>query len=472
MLECRCSSTVSLMAANIPTKVSDVYVPRVVSFIVLLTIILLVGLVFFQVMAQFIVPLFLACVLLVVFQPLHRWFFGKLPKWPRTAALLTTITIMLTVLVPTVWLGWNAYDECADHIEFFRNRVDGQEIAQPSGPQAAVSSERAPVEPAAPTPPAPSARADKKASDLITRFTAEVSEWVSKKVDIEIDPATVRQAVMDASAWMGNFVALVAGAAIRILVGLIIMIIALYYFFADGPAMINGLMSLSPMDKRHELELLARFAEISRSVVVATMLSAIVQGLLAGVGFYFALPSGAPIFLLIALTMVFAIVPFVGAAGVWIPTCIIIFFFGEKVFVVGGEVMDGGNWPLALMLAVYCGVVVSGIDNVIKPLVLHGQANLHPLLALLSILGGIQVLGPVGILVGPMLVSFLQALLAMFRRELERWDDPTQRSLVLSPGAQALANSIDAAAGAAEDGARSPKPASPAKGKPAGKQGG
>ncbi|MEX2093525.1 MAG: hypothetical protein WD971_12650, partial [Pirellulales bacterium] len=100
------------MAATRPTSFSNLYVPRVVSFIVLLAIILLVGIVFFQVMAQFIVPLFLACVLLVIFQPLHRWFLGKLPKWPRVAALLTTITIMLTVLVPTIYLGWNAYDEC------------------------------------------------------------------------------------------------------------------------------------------------------------------------------------------------------------------------------------------------------------------------------------------------------------------------------------------------------------------------
>jgi hypothetical protein len=56
---------------------------------------------------------------------------------------------------------------------------------------------------------------------------------------------------------------------------------------------------------------------------------------------------------------------------------------------------------------------------VIKPLILHGQSKLHPLLALLSILGGVQVLGPVGILVGPMLVSFLQALLIMLRKELD-----------------------------------------------------
>ena len=61
---------------------------------------------------------------------------------------------------------------------------------------------------------------------------------------------------------------------------------------------------------------------------------------------------------------------------------------------------------------------MSAIDNVIKPLVLHGQSNLHPLVALISILGGVQTLGPIGILVGPMLVAFIQALLNMVNKEL------------------------------------------------------
>jgi predicted PurR-regulated permease PerM len=420
------------MAATRSNNFGNLYVPRVVSFIVLLAIILLVGIVFFRVMAQFIVPLFLACVLLVVFQPLHLWFLDKLPRWPRTAALLTTFTIMLTVLVPTIYLGWNAYDECA-------HRIQAAGVSLPTTTPETSSVAKSPTAPGK--------------NSLVDRWTTKIHDWsetLSDKTGIQLRPEQFQELMQDALAWVGNVLPLIAGAAIRILVGLAIMLISLYYFFADGPSMINGLISLSPMDKRHELELLARFAEISRSVVVATMLSAIAQGVLAGIGFYFALPSGAPIFLLTALSMVCAIVPFVGAAGVWIPTCITIFLFGANVFVVGGAATDGGDWKVATALAIYCAVVVSGIDNVIKPLVLHGQANLHPLLALLSILGGIQVLGPVGILVGPMLVSFLQALLAMFRRELERWEDPTERSLTLSPSAQALAEHIDAAVEAAE----------------------
>jgi len=62
-------------------------------------------------------------------------------------------------------------------------------------------------------------------------------------------------------------------------------------------------------------------------------------------------------------------------------------------------------------------------DNVIKPLVLHGRANLHPLLALLSVLGGVQALGPIGIFVGPMVVVFFHALLNMLHTELNTIGD-------------------------------------------------
>lgn len=443
------------MTASRLDKSGKLYVPRVVSFIVLLAIILLVGIVFFQVMAQFIVPLFLACVLLVVFQPLHRWYLKKTPKWPRLAALLTTITILVTVLAPTIFLGVNAYKECASRIYSVSKKA--AEVKQAAAKaKAEADPEHAVLE-------------DMGSETLYAKLLEKAHDWTDwwkEQTGITIPRENVARFFKDAVVWVGNVLPEIAGAAIRIVIGLLITIIALFYFFADGPAMINGLMGLSPMDKRHELELLARFAEISRSVVVATLLSAVVQGICAGIGFYFALPSGAPIFLLMALTMVLAIVPFVGAAGVWIPTCIIIFLFGPGVFVVGGEAVEGGDWKVAVALTVYCAIVVSGIDNIIKPFVLHGQANLHPLLALLSILGGIQVLGPVGILIGPMVVSFLQALLSMFRREIERWEDPTERSLVLSPSAQALAEHIEAAVG--DEGRIEPSPvAKPMVGRPA-----
>jgi predicted PurR-regulated permease PerM len=342
-----------------------------------LAIVLLVGAVFFQVMAAFLVPMFLACVLLVIFQPLHRWVLDRIPGRKRIAALLTTILILLVVLLPTVWLGWKAYTEC-HHVYV---KLQGGE-------------------------------ADRLAAKLTNsagKLSAVYEDITGRKLDTDA-------LVKNGTDWIGKAVLTSVHAAISIVIGLAIMVISLYYFLADGPGMVQSLMQLSPLDPTYERELLDRFSQISRAVVVATLLSAVSQGIAAGIGYYFALPSGAPIFLLTALTMVLAIVPFIGAAGIWIPTCLWIFLYGQRM--IDGQMMNDGNWPVALGLALYCGLVVSMLDNVIKPYVLHGQSNLHPLLALLSILGGVQVLGPVGILVGPMLVSFFQALLNMFQREL------------------------------------------------------
>ncbi|MEM9657212.1 MAG: AI-2E family transporter, partial [Planctomycetota bacterium] len=127
------------------------------------------------------------------------------------------------------------------------------------------------------------------------------------------------------------------------------------------------------------------------------------------------------------LTMLLALVPFVGAASVWIPTCLWIWLFEHRL-------------AAACILAGYCAAVVSNIDNLIKPLVLHGQANLHPLLALISVLGGVQVLGPIGILVGPMLVAFVQALLVMVNRELQLWSEGDESRTTSEPNHEPLAD--------------------------------
>jgi predicted PurR-regulated permease PerM len=395
------TTPVALRRVAIRTSMEPV-VPRVISLIVLLAIILTLGAVFFQVMAQFMVPLFLACVLLVVFHPLHAWILQRLPRRPRLVALVTTVLILLVVLLPLSWLAWNAYLESAHAVEWLQGEQSRTLINQ-----ASLWSARS-----------------------IERVTGE--PFVLPKPDELLKRTTE---------YIGPFLLAGVQTILAMLIGLVIMVISLYFFLADGPAMIKTLMQLSPLEDEHELELLARFGQISRSVVVATLLSAIAQGVAAGIGYYFVLPGEAPIFLLTAVTMVFAIIPFVGAAGMWVLVCLGLLAWG------GGDGQPpGSNWPLVLGFAAYCTVVVSSLDNLIKPYVLHGQANLHPLLALLSILGGVQVLGPIGILIGPMLVSFLQALLTIFQREVKRWDNPTKKlPNKLSPEAEALAETLEAA---------------------------
>lgn len=193
---------------------------------------------------------------------------------------------------------------------------------------------------------------------------------------------------------------------VRLGIGAAILLLSLYFFLCDGPAMIRSIMELSPLDDRYELELLAEFDRISRAIVLATVLSALLQGLTAGIGYYFVgMPS---LILLTALTCTCALVPFVGPAIVWVPVCCYLAIYQE-------------NLTAAIGLAIWGSLVVASIDNVVKMLVLHGQSQLHPLLALLSVLGGIQALGPIGILIGPMVVVLLQTLLGILRQELGKF---------------------------------------------------
>ncbi|MCA9151522.1 MAG: AI-2E family transporter, partial [Planctomycetales bacterium] len=193
----------------------------------------------------------------------------------------------------------------------------------------------------------------------------------------------------------------------QLILGVCIMTLAMYYFLKDGPAMVITLMKLSPLDDRYELELLTEFDKVSRAVVLATLLSAVAQGVLAGIAYLIA--GFNSVFLLTALTIIFALVPFVGAAAIWLPAALWMMLIDDNY--VGGVIM-----------MVYGFAIISMVDNLIKPIVLHGQSKLHPLLALLSVLGGVQALGPIGILVGPMIVSFLQALLNILHHELQAFD--------------------------------------------------
>jgi len=130
----------------------------------------------------------------------------------------------------------------------------------------------------------------------------------------------------------------------------------------------------------------------------------VVQGLLAGLGYF--VVGLQPVLLLTLLTGFLSLIPFVGAGAVWVPCSLWLY-------------MSHGQTGAAIGLALYGFFVVSLADNLVKPWVLHGQTNLHPLLALLSVIGGVQALGPIGIFVGPMLVAFLQALLNILNTELK-----------------------------------------------------
>jgi predicted PurR-regulated permease PerM len=365
---------------------------RIVSFVVLLLILLAIFGLFFRVMADFLLPMFLAVLLVVIFSPLHVWIQKRCKNHDRVAAMLTTAAIGLIFFVPAAYILFQAAQEGGNlgKVIIYGEASDEKKKDAKPEPRDELVAEKL-----------------KEGQDFqkgLDRLASKVAKYAEEKAGIIIDMQEVQKKILEKAKLY--LTPLAKGAfefVMSFCLGFFVLVISLYYFLADGPAMIRAIMRLSPLDDKYEEQLIEQFGNVTRAMVVATLLSAVAQGLLAGVGFYFA--GVESVFLLTVLAMLFAIIPFIGSAGVWVPVCLWIGFVDQK------------TWP-AIILAVYCGAIVSSVDNLIKPWILHGRSNIHPLLALLSVLGGVQALGPIGIIVGPMAVAFLQTLLEMVNKEM------------------------------------------------------
>jgi len=337
--------------------------------------------------------------LTVLASPLFEWLLPRCKNSPRLASLATVLIILAMILVPTVLLSIRAIHEAENLIPTAELSDEAKQAAKAAATNLTVSPA---VEEIAKTPPNLNTLESQRFHDLLVKGVT----WVNEHSGLSLKADEVQTTIVSrAKDWLQEFAIKTPSRVLSLLFGLSIMLIAVYYFLVDGHSMIQSIGKLLPLAGDHQRTLLRDFVDVSRAVAAATLLSALCQGLLAGIGYYFAgVPSVA---LLTFITVLASLVPFIGAAIIWIPACLWLYWF-----------KDGGTLA-AILLAVYCVAVVSMVDNLVKPLVLQGKTNLHPLLALLSVLGGVQALGAIGLFVGPMAVVFLQAALTMLRDELQ-----------------------------------------------------
>jgi predicted PurR-regulated permease PerM len=193
------------------------------------------------------------------------------------------------------------------------------------------------------------------------------------------------------------------GAIVGALVALFVFTLALYYFFLDGPDMVLAAQSLIPIEKAHQQELMQQFARSVQAVVTATFLAAVGQGLATALALQFV---GMGNFFLFAIIATFsALIPMAGTWLVWVPCAI---WLG-----VGHE-----SWGSAAFLAVMGIGPIGMMDNVVRTWVLKNDTSLHPLLAFVSVLGGLQVMGLWGVFIGPIVACCLHSLIEIFNSEL------------------------------------------------------
>jgi len=236
------------------------------------------------------------------------------------------------------------------------------------------------------------------AGDLLEiPLVSRVIRWVETMAPVSADQihdwlASGAQALLQGLVAVSG--AFVVG-ALNALVGLGITLFLLFFFLRDGDRMVATAVGLIPMAVERRSHLVDHIAAVIRAVVFGSLLTALVQGLLVGVGFaVVGLPS--PV-VFGAVAAVAALIPLIGTALVWVPAAGVLFL--------------QGRWIAGLLLLGWSVAVVSSADNVVRPLFISGRAQISTLPVFLGLLGGVSAFGPIGLVVGPVVVALTLALL-------------------------------------------------------------
>jgi len=179
-----------------------------------------------------------------------------------------------------------------------------------------------------------------------------------------------------------------------------ILLYAMFFFIRDGEKLINIILYYLPLEDGPERKLLDHFSSVSRATLKGTFLIGLIQGTLAALGFGLAGIS-AVVFWGLIMT-VLSIIPLIGTSLVWIPAVIYLVLSGHPV--------------KAVILGLYCALVVGSIDNILRPILVGKDTKMHELFILLGTLGGIALFGIWGVLIGPVIAALFVSIWDLYGR--------------------------------------------------------
>jgi predicted PurR-regulated permease PerM len=193
-----------------------------------------------------------------------------------------------------------------------------------------------------------------------------------------------------------------------ILLNFFVMIFVVYYLLKDGEAVVKRIKNILPLKESHKQHVLERFHDITYAVFYGNISIAVLQGILGGIGFLI-LGVSSPI-LWGFVMMLFALIPYFGTAVIWLPAALNLIFTGylqnENSLIIRG-----------VILIIYGIFVISSIDNILKPKVIGIKANVHPILVLLGVLGGLSLFGFIGLVLGPVMLALLMTFVEIYEEE-------------------------------------------------------
>lgn len=327
---------------------------------------LLLGYLVYLIAEPFLVPLAWSAVLAIFFYPLHERMLRRFK--PNLAATVSTLGVTILLIVPSLVVAFYTARQAIDAGAKAQVILQEPERAVPSQIVNWVRSRL------------PDSLKDIDLSDLARRGAEQVAAYLARKV--------------------GGLVKNI----FAFFLDLFVVLFALFFMFRDGEDVSRAIRHLLPFDQSIQADMMRESQELIFASVAVGLLIAAIQGALGGLAFTLA-GIGTAIFWGVLIGF-FSLIPVVGSALIWVPAALWL-------------ALTGHVWKGLLVLAI-CGLVAGIADNIVRPLLLRNRTHLNELLLFVSVLGGIEVFGLLGLVAGPTIVA---AAMGIFRGYMQHRDE-------------------------------------------------
>jgi predicted PurR-regulated permease PerM len=320
----------------------------------------------FRILAPFLMPLAWSAVAAIFFYPIYQKLRLRLGR--TKGAIVSTVGVTMLLIVPVLLVMMYATREAIDASA----RIQGM-----------VSSGTSPVPDA-----------------TMTWVRGHLPEsW--QDMDFMVP---LREAAQKVASYMAGSLGAVLKNIFAFVIDLFIMLFALFFMFRDGEEIVSALRHLLPFEQDLQDSMMKESGDLIFASVAVALLIALIQGFLGGLAFALTgLPAAVFMGVLIAF---FSIVPVVGSALIWFPAAV--------------WLAVQGSWGKAIVVLVICAGVAGMADNLVRPMLLRNRTKLNDLLLFISILGGLDVFGLLGLIAGPTIVA---AALGVFRVYMANRDE-------------------------------------------------
>ena len=296
----------------------------------------------------------------IVLYPVYEWFNKrKLPSW--LSAFFTVLFFIIIIGVPLFGMGILVFNQSQNAYQVIINNVHSL--------------------------------------SFIDSINSSINKILPEGISFDL-----YEKISNFTSFVSNNIASIFTSTLSAIFSLVLTLLSMFYFLKDGARWKRALVILSPLSDTDDEKIISKLSRAVNGIIKGYLFIALLQGMLMGVGLaIFGVPNPA---LWGLVTMITALVPSFGTAIVSVPSIIFLFVTGNTFEAIG--------------LLAWAVAIVGTIDNLLSPVIVSNRINLPPLVILFSVLGGISLFGPVGILVGPLTISLLYTLISIYRNEFKQ----------------------------------------------------